>query len=95
MAMSAESAEEQEREMQTQVSIAQTIEALVNGADHPLIAAEVREGLLFYGYDIDRYQNPVSMIQQTLARLAVAGRIKALAGGRYERNTFYQRFLQP
>lgn len=93
MVANAEVAEEVEREMQKQVGIAQAIEALVNGADHPLIAAEVREGLLFYGYDIDRYQNPVSMIQQTLQRLAQAGRIKQHAGGRFSRSDFYQALL--
>jgi hypothetical protein len=93
MLTNAESTEAAEHEMQKQISIAQAIEALVNGADHPLIASEVRDGLIFYGYDIDRYQNPVSMIQQTLQRLAQAGRIKALAGGRYTRNEFYQALL--
>lgn len=94
MVANAEAIEDQQREMQKQIGIAQAIEALVNGADHPLTAAEVREGLIFYGYDIDRYANPVSLIHQTLSRLAQAGRIKGFANGTFTRNDFYQALLK-
>jgi cysteinyl-tRNA synthetase len=92
MTANAEMAEHEEQEMQKQIGIAQAIEALVNGATQPLTPAEVREGLLFYGYDIDRYANPVSMIHQTLHRLAQAGRIRE-ANGQYTRSAFYQALL--
>jgi len=93
MLSNVEAAEEQEREMQKLVGIAQAIEALVNGAPQPLTAAQVREGLIFYGYDIDRYQNPVSMIHQTLQRSAAQGRIRQLPDGTFTKNLFYQALL--
>jgi len=93
MAANAELAEQADVEMQRQVGIAQAIEALVNGAALAITPAEVRDGLIFYGYDIDRYANPVSLIHQTLERLAAAGKIKRDLTGRYTRNAFYQALL--
>jgi hypothetical protein len=93
MLSSVEVAEEQERETQRLVGIAQAIEALVNSANHPITSTEVREGLILYGYDIDRYQNPVSIIHQTLQRLAVQGRIRQWPDGTFTKNLFYQALL--
>ncbi|SRR6266436_4579292 len=94
MVSNAEMAEGAEREMQKQIGIAQAIEALVNGSPAPVSPPEVREGLLFYGYDIDRYANPVSLIGQTLDRLALSGRIRKELDGRFTRTAFYNALLQ-
>jgi hypothetical protein len=93
MLLNAEIAEAQEQEMQKQVGISQAIEAVVNVAPHPLTFAQVREGLNFYGYNIEGYKNPISLIIQTLGRLSKAGRIKMLPDGSYTRNDFYQQLL--
>lgn len=94
MVLNAEIVEGAEREMQKQIGIAQAIQALVNGSPTPVSPAEVREGLLFYGYDIDRYANPVSLIGQTLDRLAFSGRIRKQLDGLYTRTPFYNTLLQ-
>jgi len=93
MVDASEKIEELNREMQKQVGIAQAIEALVNGSARPINPLEVREGLRLCGYDIERYANPVSLIQQTLQRLATAGKIHLYSGGRYGRTAFYNALL--
>jgi hypothetical protein len=85
----AEKAEAWQQEMQYQMSIGQAIEGLVNGSASPLSPMEVKENLLFYGYDINRYANPAALVHQTLKRLAEAGRIREFRG-RYMRNDFNQ-----
>jgi hypothetical protein len=93
MVLSAEKVEAETLEMQKQIGIAQAIEALVNGSPVPISAVEVREGLIFYGYDIDRYANPVSMINQTLERLATGGKVRKMTD-RYTRTPFYNALLR-
>ena len=93
MVEATEKIEQLNEEMHRQIGIAQAIEALVNGAPQPVNPLEIRQGLLFYGYDIDRYANPVSLIQQTLQRLAVAGKIHLYPDGRYGRTAFYNALL--
>jgi hypothetical protein len=93
MVDAAEKMEELNREMQTQIGISQAIEALVNGAPQTVTPLEIRQGLLFYGYNIDRYANPVSLIQQTLQRLAAAGKIHLYPDGKYGRTAFYNALL--
>ena len=93
MVLNAERAEAENLEMQKQIGIGQAIEALVNGSVAPVNAVGVREGLIFYGYDIDRYANPVSLISQTLERLAAAGKIRKQADG-YTRTPFYNALLR-
>jgi len=83
----AERLEQMHREMQYQLSITQAIEGLVNGATDPLTPGDVIANLRVYGYDIDRYANPIALVHQTLRRLAEAGRIKEFRGRRFTRNT--------
>lgn len=93
MLANAETTDEYERGLQKQVNIGQAIEALVNGAAEPIGHVEVRQGLNLYGYGIEGYANPTSLIQQTLQRLAEAGRIRDVGDGRYTRTAFYQALL--
>jgi len=79
-----------ETELDTQVGISHVVQAIVNGRTGTISAPEVREGLVFYGYDLSRYANPASMISQTLERLADAGKIKRTADGKYTRSVFYE-----
>ena len=92
LATSVKSTEQQEaweQEMQYQLSIGQAIENLINGSHVALTPVEVRDALLFYGYDINRYANPGALVHQTLRRLAEAGRILENRG-KYMRNSFNQ-----
>jgi hypothetical protein len=93
MVLNAERAEAQNLEMQKQIGIAQAIEALVNGSPSPINAVAVREALVVYGYDIERYRNPVSLIAQTLERLAAAGKIRKVTAG-YTRTPFYDALMR-
>jgi hypothetical protein len=85
----AEKAEAWQQEMQYQMSIGQAIEGLVNGSDVPLTPVEIKDRLLFYGYDVNRYANPAALVHQTLKRLAEARRIVETRG-KYMRNDFNQ-----
>jgi|SRR5580658_1187909 hypothetical protein len=82
-----EKAEAIQREMQYQLTISEAIESTVNNSSSPLAPGDVKDTLLFYGYDINRYVNPAALVHQTLKRLADAGRIKEYRG-RYMRNDF-------
>lgn len=94
-AQNAQRAEEVQHEIQHQIGIAQAIESFVNGARNPISPVEVRDGLLFYGYDIGRYANPLALIHQTLKRLVAAGRIREHGRtGRYTRSAFYEALLK-
>jgi len=94
-AQNAQKAEEIQLEMQHQIGIAQAIEALVNGSQNPVSATDIRDSLLFYGYDIGRYANPLALIHQTLKRLAANRRIREIRGtGRYTRSPFYESLLK-
>jgi hypothetical protein len=98
LAVSADSAEIQERanaEWQVYIELAQAIEALVNNSTSPLTPIQVRDHLLFYGYNIGRYSNPMAMIHQTLKRLATDGRIRMLRGGVFTRTEMYESLLNP
>ena len=86
---SAEKAEAWQNEMQYQMGIGQAIEGLVTSSSVPLSPLQVKENLLFYGYDVNRYANPGALVHQTLKRLAEAGRIREL-GGKFMRNDFNQ-----
>lgn len=95
-AVSAVHAEQQERinaDWQVFVGISQAIEALVNNAPNGLTPIEVRNALLFYGYDIGRYANPMAMVHQTLKRLVLDGRIREIRG-KYTRMQAYDELLR-
>jgi hypothetical protein len=80
-------------EWQVYVGIAQAIEALVNNSQNPLTPIEVRDALIFYGYDIGHYANPMAMVHQTLKRLAADQRIREIHG-RYTRMQEYDDCLR-
>lgn len=82
-------------EWQAYVELAQAIESIVNSTANPVTPVEVRNTLIFYGYDIGRYSNPMAMIHQTLKSLAANGRIAAIRGGTaYTRTAFYNALLK-
>jgi hypothetical protein len=75
--------------IQYQMTITDAVESMVNNSTTTLAPSDVKDSLLFYGYDINRYANPAAMVHQTLKRLAEAGRIKEFRG-RYMRNDLNQ-----
>jgi len=91
--MNAEKAEQVAEETRHYVGIAQAVEAIVNGSQNPISPVEVRDTLIFYGYDIGRYSNPLSMVHQTMRRLADEQRIQMVGNsGRYTRAAWYQNY---
>jgi hypothetical protein len=88
----AEKAEAIQQWQQYQLTISEAIESIVNNSSASLAASDVKDNLLFYGYDINRYSNPAALVHQTLRRLAEAGRIREFRG-RYMRNDFNQWLL--
>jgi hypothetical protein len=96
LAVSASNAEIQERvneEWQVFVELTQAIEAIVNGSFNPISPIEVRDTLVFYGYNIGRYANPMAMVHQTLKRLVADGRIGEFRG-RYTKVQAYADLLK-
>jgi hypothetical protein len=85
----AEKAEAMQQWIQYQMTITDAVESMVNNSTTTLAPSDVKDSLLFYGYDINRYANPAAMVHQTLKRLAEAGRIKEFRG-RYMRNDLNQ-----
>ena len=85
----AEKAEAIQQWMQYQMTVTDAIESIINNSSSALAPSDVKDNLLFYGYDINRYSNPAALVHQTLKRLAGAGRIKEFRG-RYMRNNFNQ-----
>ncbi|SRR6266567_4268553 len=83
----AEKAEAIQQWMQYQMTVTDAIESIINNSSSALAPSDVKDNLLFYGYDINRYSNPAALVHQTLKRLADAGRIKEFRG-RYMRNNF-------
>ena len=74
--------------------LTETIEALVNQTAEPMSPTQVRDDLVFLGFDIARYANPLAMIHQTLKRLADNHRIHSLGEGRYTRTALYDALLK-
>lgn len=96
-AVSANIAEAQEQanaELQVYIELAQAIESLVNNSVAPISPTQVRDALLFYGFNIGRYANPMAMIHQTLKKLAADGRIQSIQRGQfYHRTALYTALL--
>ncbi len=84
-ALGVEQAEKITAQMQPEVSITEAVEAILNRSTGELTATEVRDALLEGGYGLGGYSNPLALVHQTLQRLAAAGRITELGGGRYGR----------
>ncbi len=78
-----EKLKEYDAEIQKYVDIMQAVEAVINRADHHLTPLNVREQLVFYGYDLSHFANPMAMIHQTLKRLTAQGRTRLLRDGLY------------
>ncbi len=83
-----------EKQIGKQVGIADAVEAIINSSGTGKISAsEVRSQLASYGYDIENYANPASLVNQTLERLADAKRINRTDDGKYRRSDLYEALL--
>ena len=90
----AQQVEQHNAEWQVYTQLVQAIEALVNASPDPVTPIQIRDSLLSYGYNIGHYSNPMAMIHQTLKRLAIDKRIRALPDGRYARTIIYDALLK-
>ena len=76
-----------------QVGFADLVQSIVSRSTGPVSATEVRDAVWASGYNLSGYSNALSLIHQTLKRLAEKGRIKSLGDGRYARSPFYEALL--
>jgi hypothetical protein len=79
-AIQADKAEKFNEEMGHQLAISQAIETILNQNARFLSPVEIRDALIATGYDLQRYSNPLSLIHQTLNRLASEGKIQGMNG---------------
>jgi len=76
-----------------QVGFADLVQSIVSRSPGSVSATEVRDAVWAAGYDLREYSNALSLIHQTLKRLAEKGRIKNLGDGRYASSPFYGALL--
>jgi len=90
-AVRTEKEEQIAEEMNFQLGLAQTIEAILNQSGGYFSPVEMRDTLRTLGYDLARYANPLALIHQTLIRLTADRRIQSV-NGKYTRSRFYELF---
>jgi hypothetical protein len=90
-AVRTEKEEQIAEELNFQLGLAQTIEAILNQSGGYFSPVEMRDTLRTLGYDLARYANPLALIHQTLVRLAADKRIQYV-NGKYSQSRFYELF---
>lgn len=79
-AMKTAKAEKFAEEMSHQLGLSPAIESVLNQSGKQFSPIEVRDALIATGYDLQHYSNPLSLIHQTLHRLAAEGKIREING---------------